>query len=828
MAEIEGIAGQEYLLDVWLPLALPKSLTYKYVSNEEPLPGMRVVVPLKGKKLYTGFIWKVHSLLPTTYEVKHLLEVVDQSPFLTDSRMRYLEWMSSYYCCTLGEVLAAAVPSPFRLSSESYIQIHPDFAWQKEDWESEEHWIFASLQKNPKMPLSELLKALGNMSRWMKKIRQWQVESKILIFDELMDRYRPRMETFISLNPNFRTDDALDALFAEFTDKPQEESLMLKFLSKTRFGQLGNQGWHINKESFPITENEKKTLAKLTKKGILQIEKTKLDPYAGLVSKEFVRPKLSPAQSQAILEIEEGHEEEKVVLLMGVTGSGKTEIYIHLITNYLEQGKQCLLMLPEIAISVQMVSRLKQIFGEDLGVYHSKATLPERMEVWEGVQSGKLKLVVGVRSSVFLPFQNLGLLIADEEHDSSYKQAEPAPRYHGRDAGIFLAHQHKAKVLLGSATPSTESYFKAKYGKWRLVKLLERFGGANLPDIQYVDMKLAERTLQVKLDFSTAVVDHLAITKVAGKQSIVFQNRRGYAPYMQCKDCGWIPYCPSCDVSLTYHQAKRSLNCHYCGHQVDVPRQCLACGSVQLQTSGYGTEKLEESLMMLLPDLRIARMDQDTTQSRKSFEQLLARMRNQDLDVLLGTQMVTKGLDFENVTFVAVFDVDRVLHYPDFRANERTFQLLSQISGRAGRRQEKGLVMIQTNKPYHPIYAMIAKGENILFYEQEILHRRDFNFPPFAHLIKVTSRHVKQEITQKAIEVLASYLRRKLGTDMVLGPEEPIIARLRNQFIFNLMLKIPLNVSAQKVKEILAAELKMVQTEKELSGVQWIVDVDPV
>jgi primosomal protein N' (replication factor Y) len=286
-------------------LALPKSLTYKYVSSEEPMPGMRVVVPLKGKKLYTGFIWKVHNLLPTTYEVKYLLEVVDQTPFLSESRMRYLEWMSSYYCCTLGEVLAAAVPSPFRLSSESYIQIHPDFAWQKEDWESEEHWIFASLQKNPKMPLSDLLKALGNMSRWMKKIRQWQVESKILIFDELMDRYRPRMETFISLNPNFRTDDALDALFVEFTDKPQEESLMLKFLSKTRFGQLGNQGWHINKESFPMTENEKKTLAKLTKKGILQIEKTKLDPYAGLVSKEFVRPKLSPAQSQAILEIEE-------------------------------------------------------------------------------------------------------------------------------------------------------------------------------------------------------------------------------------------------------------------------------------------------------------------------------------------------------------------------------------------------------------------------------------------------------------------------------------------------------------------------------------------
>ena len=827
MAEIQSLIGKEYLLDVWLPLALPKSLTYKVVTNNEPLAGMRVVVPLKGKKLYTGFIWKVHTLPPTTYEVKHLLEVVDQVPFLSESRRRFLEWLSSYYCCTLGEVLAAAVPSPFRLSSESYIQIHPDFAWQKENWDSEEHWIFTALQKNPKMPLFELLKALGNISRWMKKFRKWQAESKILIFDELMDRYRPRMETFISLHADFRTDNAIDALFVEFSDKPQEESLMLKFLSKTRFGQLCNQGWHLNKDSFPLSENEKKTLTKLSKKGIFLIEKSKVNPYANIVSKEFQKPKLSNAQSQAILEIEEGHKDEKVVLLMGVTGSGKTEIYIHLITNYLEQGRQCLLMLPEIAISVQMVSRLKQIFGDELGVYHSKATLPERMEVWEGVESGVLKLVVGVRSSVFLPFQNLGLLIADEEHDSSYKQTEPAPRYHGRDAGIFLAHQHGARVLLGSATPSTESYFKAKYGKWRLVKLLERFGGANLPDIQYVDMKLAERTLQVKLDFSTAVIDHLALTKTAGKQSIVFQNRRGYSPFMQCKDCGWIPYCPHCDVSLTYHQAKRSLNCHYCGHKADVPRQCLACGSVQLQTSGYGTEKLEESLMLLLPDLRIARMDQDTTQSRKSFEQLLARMRNQDLDILLGTQMVTKGLDFENVTFVAVFDVDRVLHYPDFRANERTFQLLSQISGRAGRRQDKGLVMIQTNKPYHPIYSMIAKGETILFYEQEILHRRDFTFPPFAHLIKVTSRHIKQEITQQAIEILAVQLRGKLGSDMVLGPEEPVIARLRNQFIFNLMIKIPLTVSAQRVKEILAAELKMVQTEKVIKAVQWIVDVDP-
>ena len=828
MPEIESISGKEYLLDVWLPLALPKSLTYKFVSAEEPLPGMRVVVPLKGKKLYTAFIWKVHQSLPVSYEVKHLLEITDETPFLTEERMRYLEWMAQYYCCTLGEVLAAAIPSPFRLSSESYIQIHPDLNWQKEDWDSEEHFIFASLQKNPKMALSDLLKALGNMSRWMKKIRQWQSEAKILIFDELMDRYRPRTETFISLHPNFRTDGALDALFSELSDKPQEESLMLKFLSKTRFGQLGDQGWHLKKENLQLSENEKKTLTKLSKKGILVIEKEKFNPYAGLISKEFIRPNLSDAQNQAILEIEEGHSENKVVLLMGVTGSGKTEIYINLITNHLEQGKQCLLMLPEIAISVQMVSRLKQVFGEDLGVYHSKATLPERMEVWEGVQSGKLKLVIGVRSSVFLPFQNLGLLIADEEHDSSYKQSEPAPRYHGRDAGIYLAHQHKAKVLLGSATPSTESYYKAKYGKWRLVKLTERFGGALLPDIQYVDMKLAERTLQVKLDFSSAVISQLETTKAAGKQSIVFQNRRGYAPYLQCKDCGWIPYCPSCDVSLTYHQAKRSLNCHYCGHQTDVPRQCMACGSVQLQTFGYGTEKLEESLQMLLPDLRIARMDQDTTQSRKSFENVLARMRNQDLDILLGTQMVTKGLDFENVTFVAVFDVDRVLHYPDFRANERTFQLLSQISGRAGRRQEKGLVMIQTSKPYHPIYSMVAKGENILFYEQEILHRKDFVYPPFANLIKVTSRHVKQEITRQAIELLAVNLRKKLGTDMVLGPEEPVIARLRNQFIFNILLKIPLSISAQKVKEILHEELKIVQTEKELASVQWIVDVDAV
>ena len=827
MADSLVLGGGLVWAEVWLPLALNRPLTYLLPAHFDPRPGLRVVVPLKGKKLYTGVIWKIQGEAPTGYEAKNAIEIIDSEPFLSDRRMAFMEWLAQYYCCSLGEVLLAAIPAPFRVSSESFLQLHPDYAWQQEDHDSEEFWLFSTLAKKKKLELAEVAKVYGPGKSWLKKIRRFQAENKVLIFDELTERFRPRTEIYVELATGLQSDEAVENVLERLAAKPDEEAFFLKFLAKTRFGGPAMQSWAISKNELSLNEEEKKVMARLVRRGILIMRKERLQPFANREVSSFARPELSIAQTDALTGIEYGFSKGKTVLLMGVTGSGKTEIYINLIQKSLAEGKQCLLLLPEIAITVQMVTRLHQVFKESLGVYHSRASMPERMEVWEGIATGKLRLVVGVRSAIFLPFNDLGLIVADEEHDTSYKQTEPAPRYHGRDAAIYLAALFGANTLLGSATPSVESYQKARSGKWHLVQLEERFGGAILPDIRYVDMKKAARTLSIKLDFSAEVVDAIASSKESGNQSIVFQNRRGYAPCLQCQDCGWIPYCPSCDVSLTYHQARKSLNCHYCGHHEDVPRQCLACGSVRLQTAGYGTEKLEESLCELLPHIKVARMDQDTVQSRKSYEGLLRRMETKDLDVLVGTQMVTKGLDFDNVTFVAVLDLDRVLHYPEYTANERTFQLLTQIAGRAGRRQEKGLVLVQTQIPYHPIYSMVAKGQTDLFYEQEVLHRQNFDYPPFSRLIRITARHKTQEKARESIELLAGYLRKKLGSSLVLGPETPLIARLRNQFIFNLMLKIPNSVSAAKVKLILRQELMMIQSEKELKSIQWIVDVDP-
>ena len=818
----------EVFAEVWLPLALPKALTYSFPAADAPVPGGRVIVPLKGAKLYTGFVWKTGIEKPEGYKPRSAADTIDNEPYLDSTRMKFLEWMAGYYCCSIGEVLLAAVPSAHRLSSESQVQLHPDFDFKAEDFSGPEAWLFQNLKKQKKLPLSEIVKALGSGASWLKKIRQFQAEGKVLVFDELVEVYKPRTKTFITLAELHRGEEALDELFLKLEKKPEEEAFLLSFLNKTRFSvEAEKEGWKIAREDLALDENGKKILARLLKRGIFILEKQKVQAFGNYIPDQAEQPVLSEEQSKAFDKIQGIFETGKTCLLMGVTGSGKTEIYINLISKTLAEGKQCLFLLPEIAITVQIVARLRKVFGEAMGVYHSRASLPEKMEVWEGLRDGRLNLVIGVRSSVFLPFRNLGLLIADEEHDASYKQTEPAPRYHGRDSGIVLAGLHGAKVLLGSATPSVESYYKASSGKWEMVLLENRFGDSKMPEIRFTDMKVAAKTLRIRLDISEDVLDGFCHAKEAGHQSILFQNRRGYAPYMECQDCGWVPYCPSCDVSLTLHQSKYSLSCHYCGHKTDVPAFCHACGSVNMKSQGYGTEKLEESLVQLLPGIQVARMDQDTTQSRKSFDQILLEMANGKTDILVGTQMVTKGLDFENVTFVAVFDVDRVLHYPDFRANERTFQLLSQIAGRAGRRKVQGHVLIQTRNPAHPVLRMVAARENHRFYQEEIQHRKDFGFPPFSRMIRVTSRHPEEKNALLAAETFTKAITKSLGSGMVFGPETPVIARLRNQYIFHISIKIPETASLQFVKSVIIGNIRWMESQKEHRGIQWICDVDP-
>ena len=811
--------------DVCLPLAMPQMLTYAFPESDAPNPGARVVVPLRGSKLYTGIVWKTGVLKPEVYKARRIADLIDRDqPYLDEGRMKFLEWMASYYLCTQGEVLLAAIPAAHRLSSESHVMLPPELFWDREQSDEEDNRLLDFLVKKQKILLSELIKTAPSAASVLRRIRRLESEGKLQVSDELVESYRPRTEVFLHFAPEFNSEEGLDLLFQQLKKK-DEEDFILFILQFTHITENGLPA--VQKEKLQLSEQQKKVLTRLLKRGILLSEKRKSDPFHGAEKEEFPNPVLSEEQNDALESIRKGFEEKKTCLLLGVTGSGKTEIYIHLISEALQQGKQCLFLLPEIAITVQIVSRLRKVFGEAMGVYHSKAGLREKMEVWEGVRNGKIKLVIGVRSSVFLPFQKPGLLIVDEEHDASYKQSEPPPRYHGRDAAIYLASLSGASVLLGSATPSVESYYKARSGKWKLIKLLNRYGESRMPLIRFVDMKLAAKTLKVRLDISEEVLDAFRETKEKGHQSILFQNRRGYAPYMECQDCGWVPYCPACDVSLTLHQSKAMLSCHYCGHHTQVINSCHACGSVKLIAQGYGTEKLEESLQHLLPEFRIARMDQDTTQSRRGFENLLQGMASGNTDILVGTQMVTKGLDFENVSFAAVFDIDRILHYPDFRANERAFQLLSQISGRAGRRKVQGEVLIQTRNPGHGVLRMVASGETEKFYENEIRHREDFLFPPFCRLIRITTRHREAENAFHAISILAEELRRGIDSAWIFGPETPVIPRLRNQYIFHLSLKIPAGISPGPAKQFIADSIRWMEGKKDHPGVQWLLDPDP-
>ena len=812
---------------VHLPLAIPRALTYAFPASEKPVPGARVLVPLKGSKLYTGFVWETGLAKPQEYKPRSIAELIDKDqPYLDNRKIRFLDWMASYYACTVGEVLLAAVPAAHRLSSESIVQIHPDFQWDPAELNDEEFRLFQLLGKKGKVSLSELLKYFGGGPSWVRRIRQLQADGKVLVLDELVPFFKPKTRNVLVLSEQFTEEEALDQLFLKLEKKPEEEALLLKFLQKTRFSG-NNQSNEIDPAALAETESEKKVLTRLQRRGIFKTEKKRVDFFSQPNSESITGPGLSTDQEVALKEIQEAFAAEKTCLLMGVTGSGKTEIYIQLITEILRNEKQCLLLLPEIAITVQMVSRLQMVFGNSMAVYHSRTSLQEKMAVWEGMAEGKLRLVIGVRSSVFLPFRDLGLVIIDEEHDSSYKQAEPSPRYHGRDAAIYLASLHRCRVLLGSATPSVESYFKAESGKWKMVRLLKRFGESTLPEIGFVDMRLAARMLRVRLDISEDVLEGFKHAKEAGKQSILFQNRRGYAPFMECQDCGWVPYCPACDVSLTLHQAKKVLSCHYCGHQTEMISHCHACGSVQLQAQGYGTEKLEESLEHLLPGFRIARMDQDSTQTRRAFELLLEGMARGNTDLLVGTQMVTKGLDFENVTFVAVFDIDRMLHYPDFRAGERAFQLLSQIAGRAGRRKIQGKVLIQTRNPWHPVLKMVAQNQSEEFYREEIQHRKNFGFPPFSRIIRVTARHKEEKTAFSAARQLEMVLSKSLEKSWLSGPETPVIPRLRNQYIFHISLKIPDGGPLSFVKTVITESIRWMEGKKDHPGTQWLVDVDP-
>uniref|UniRef100_UPI0035934D47 replication restart helicase PriA n=1 Tax=Aquiflexum sp. TaxID=1872584 RepID=UPI0035934D47 len=788
------------------------------------------IVQFGKKKILTGIIGKVHQKPPVAYEAKPILDILDNHATVNPLQIRFWAWMAEYYCCHIGEVMNAALPSGLKLSSESKIQINPTYDSDTSPYplDDREEILLQALANREEMSYEDCETVLGIKSIHG-IIKSLVIKEAILVFEQVKEKYSPKVESRIRLVKEYVQDKSLlETLFNEIASKPKQEEILLKYLQEVpvyKKPELNQKG--LDKKVFTDAGLSVSSLKTLIKNGILEEYKIIISRFEEMEgSREEIV--LSPQQHTAQHEIKTQFEEKNTVLLHGITGSGKTELYVTLIKEALEGGSQVLLLLPEIALTTHMVGRLRQVFGSKMGVYHSKYSDNERVEVWNGVLSGKLSFVIGVRSSIFLPFDSLGLVIVDEEHESSYKQYDPAPRFQARDAAIMLSWIHQAKTLLGSATPSFESYYNARMKKYGYVALDIRYGEAQLPEYQLADMLVDKKKNLLKLEFTRLLREKIQEALKNQEQVLIFQNRRGYAPYISCEDCGWIPECEHCDVSLTYHQFGEEMRCHYCGFKEKVPHACPACGSNKLSAVGLGTERIEESLSLLFPEARIARMDLDTTRSKYGYQRLLEEFGGGNVDILVGTQMITKGLDFDRVTVVGIMDADRILYFPDFRAGERAFQQITQVAGRAGRRDKRGTVIIQTRKPEQAIFGQIMSGDYKNFYVQEMGERQRFFYPPFVKIIKITTRHKDFKTAERAARSLHNLMAEIQVKKILLGPEKGLVGKIKNQYIFESIAKLDKAGNAQAhFKLELQHLMEELQTHKEFRGVRFVVDVDP-
>ncbi len=818
--------------DLILPIPVPRLFTYRVPRGMADLLriGARVIVPFgkRNSRVLTAIVAKLHNSPPTAYQARYISEVLDEYPLVTGYQLELFRWMAEYYMCTIGEVMNIALPSGLKISSQSKVQYNPDFDYPEllTDFEAV---LLAELKKQPALSYDELGRLAGEGTNVPALIKSLVGKQAVIVFEEVKEKYIPKMVRKIRLHRNYEEREQLLVLLQRLEKLPKQQEVVMRYLSHIpmqRSPELNQKGLDktiLNQDD----ELSQSSLATLVKNQVFETFEV-IQPRFADAHVPQAEIRLTEHQQRASDTIMAQFESRNVVLLHGITGSGKTEVYINLIQQALSGGSQVLYLLPEIALTTQIVVRLQRVFGDKMGIYHSKFSDNERVEVWKGVVSGRYQFVVGVRSSVFLPFDNLGLLIVDEEHETSYKQHDPAPRYHARDVAIMLAHWQQAKVLLGSATPALETYYQARQGRYGLVELFNRFGNATLPDIRLVDTKREKQQKSMKQEFSSVLLESLGQNMERREQSILFQNRRGYSPYMQCEDCDWTAECDNCAVSLTYHQRDAELRCHYCGHKEPVPRTCPACGSTKVKTIGFGTEKLEDQLQIFFPDSKILRMDLDTTRAKNAYQQIIQEFETGNIDILVGTQMITKGLDFDNVSLVGIFDADRLIRFPDFRATERSFQMLTQVSGRAGRRAgRQGTVLIQTANPQQSILQRIIQNDYIGLYEEEIQERQNFNYPPFSRLIKLTIRHTDKRISQQAADRLATELTDALGSSRVLGPEEPLIERIRNQFLYDILIKLERDkVNVKAVKAFIQERINNILTDKGLRQVSIVTDVD--
>ncbi|MFA8434523.1 MAG: primosomal protein N' [Marinifilaceae bacterium] len=816
--------------DVILPIPLAQLFTYNIPSelNGEVAIGKRVVVPFGSKKLYTAIVKDIHENAPADYETKPVLSILDSFPIIDRIQFQFWEWISQYYQCTIGEVYKAALPSGMKLESQTRILLNTEFVAHGRLSASEEQIL--NILSHSKDASIQDLNQITKLKNTLPQVKSLLDKGAIIVEEQLQKSYREKTQKIVNLNPQIT-----ESLLSETLDqlgraKKQQEVLMCYLNLSKCFIEPTPHKVKLT-ELLKSSGTSHSIVNSLVKKNILEISEEKIDRLDFTEIKAGQAHPLNPHQSTAYKHIIQQFEEKNCVLLHGVTSSGKTEIYIHLIRKYIEAGQQVLYLLPEIALTTQIIHRLQRVFGNKVGVYHSKFNDAERVEIWNNIHQNDpnktYQVVLGVRSSIFLPFHNLGLIIIDEEHENTYKQFDPAPRYHARDAALVLAQKHGAKTLLGTATPAIESYYNARKGKYGLVELTQRYQNIQLPEILIANTREARRKKIMKSIFTPMLYDHIREALEMNEQVILFQNRRGFAPYIECKECGWVPHCENCDVSLTYHRFNNKLECHYCGYSTYPPNGCSQCESTSLEDRGYGTEKIEEELLGLFPEAKIGRMDLDTTRSKRAYEKIIASFEQKKLDILIGTQMVSKGLDFDNVSVVGIMNADNMLNYPDFRAYERSYQLMAQVAGRAGRKHKQGKVIIQTNDPKHPIIKDVLRNNYLNMYKMQMEEREEYIYPPFYRMISITLKHKDQRKLNQAGLQFGSALRKIFGI-RIFGPQAPLINRIQNFYLLKIILKIESKSSPAKAKWILNREANTIKSKAEFKSLQIHFDVDPL
>ncbi len=816
----------QYFIDVILPIPLEKLFTYSITEAEADFikPGTRVAVPFGKQKIYTALVHHIHQNEPTFYEAKEIHQILDENPIVTEQQLKFWSWISSYYMCTLGDVLRAALPSALLLESETIVTLNKDTEVDELSLKDDEFLVYEALTHQSSLKVQDISHILDkkNCLPTLKRL----IEKEVITLDEeLYEKYKPKQVRYIKLNEAYASDESLTTLLNTLNSRAtKQRDILMNYFAMSAASKSPIKASDLVKKSNASSAQIKA----LIDKDILQDYVLNVDRVSFANDDIEASKELNTYQSDTLNNIIKTFENQNITLLKGVTSSGKTEIYVKLIEEVLSQNKQVLYLVPEIALTSQLVSRLKQYFGNQISVFHSRYSNNERVEVWQHVLNGsdKAKVILGARSSIFLPFSNLGLVIVDEEHEVSYKQFDPAPRYHARDAAIVLASHFGAKTLLGSATPSVESYYNATMSKkYGLAELNERYNNVLMPEIELVDIKDKYKRKRMKGHFSDRLIEEMTEALDNGFQVILFQNRRGFSPIIECNTCGHSPQCPNCDVSLTFHQYKNQLRCHYCGHHIAMQNACQACGSVELDSKGFGTEQIQEEVSNLFPEIKVSRMDLDTTRGKYSYEKIISAFENQEVDVLVGTQMLTKGLDFRNVKLVGIMNADNLLNFPDFRAHERSYQLMQQVSGRAGRTKERGKVLIQTYNPYHKILQQVSVNDYNGMFKEQMDERYNYKYPPIYKLIKITLQHRDYNKVNDGTEWLSKSLR-QLFKQHVLGPEFPPISRIRNQYHKNILIKIPEQQSLGKTKEAILKIKNSFLSIKDFRPIKVVLNVD--